>query len=63
MPTDSDTLTFDPDELRRRYREERDKRIREDGNEQYLEVTGIFDLDLGQREFRAQAKSLHYFAT
>jgi hypothetical protein len=25
------------------------------------EVTGIFDLDLGQREFRAQAKSLHYF--
>jgi hypothetical protein len=25
------------------------------------EVTGIFDLDLGQREFRAQAKSIHYF--
>jgi hypothetical protein len=25
------------------------------------EVTGIFDLDLSQREFRAQAKSLHYF--
>jgi len=27
------------------------------------EVTGIFDLDLTQREFRAQAKSLHYFET
>jgi hypothetical protein len=25
------------------------------------EVTGIFDLDLSQREFRAQAKSLHFF--
>lgn len=25
------------------------------------EVTGIYDLDLGQREFRAQAKSLHFF--
>jgi hypothetical protein len=27
------------------------------------EVTGIFDLDLSQREFRTQAKSLHYFQT
>lgn len=26
------------------------------------EATGIFDLDLSQREFRAQAKSLHYFS-
>lgn len=26
------------------------------------EVTGIFDLDLSQREFRAQAKSIHYFS-
>jgi hypothetical protein len=25
------------------------------------EVTGIFDLDLSQREFRAQAKSIHFF--
>src|SRR6267378_2317584 len=29
---------FDPDALRARYREERDKRIRLDGNEQYVEV-------------------------
>ena len=35
-------LDFDPDELRRRYREERDKRLRSDGNEQYLEVVGDF---------------------
>jgi cyclohexanone monooxygenase len=33
---------FDPDALRNRYREERDKRIRTDGNEQYLEVKGDF---------------------
>ena len=28
---------------------------------QRTEVTGIFDLDLGQREFRSLAKSLHFF--
>src|SRR6266478_3948770 len=33
---------FDPDVLRARYREERDKRIRPDGNEQYVEVKGDF---------------------
>jgi cation diffusion facilitator CzcD-associated flavoprotein CzcO len=33
---------FDPDALRNRYREERDKRIRPDGNEQYVEVKGDF---------------------
>jgi hypothetical protein len=25
------------------------------------EVTGVFDLDLNLREFKTQAKSLHYF--
>lgn len=35
-------LGFDPDALRRRYREERDKRLREDGNAQYVEVAGRF---------------------
>src|SRR3954462_9015602 len=35
-------VTFDPDALRRRYREERDKRLRPDGNEQYVEVKGGF---------------------
>src|SRR4051794_6371030 len=33
---------FDPDALRDRYRAERDKRIRQDGNEQYREVAGEF---------------------
>ena len=33
---------FDPDFLRKKYREERDKRLREDGNEQYIEVKGEF---------------------
>src|SRR5215469_10233509 len=35
-------LGFDPDALRAKYREERDKRIRVDGNEQYIEVKGDF---------------------
>jgi len=33
---------FDPDTLRARYRQERDKRLRPDGNEQYVEVKGDF---------------------
>src|SRR3984893_3025958 len=33
---------FDPDALRARYREERDKRVRSDGNQQYVEVKGDF---------------------
>jgi cyclohexanone monooxygenase len=39
---DSQDLGFDPDALRDRYREERDKRIRSDGNEQYVEVKDAF---------------------
>ncbi len=35
-------LGFDPAELRRKYREERNRRLREDGNEQYIEVAGEF---------------------
>jgi cyclohexanone monooxygenase len=35
-------IDFDPDALRAKYREERDKRVRSDGNEQYLEVKGDF---------------------
>ena len=31
-------VDFNPDELRERYRAERDKRLRTDGNEQYVEV-------------------------
>src|SRR3954466_16365133 len=35
-------VPFDPDALRDKYREERDKRIRPDGNEQYVEVKAEF---------------------
>ena len=36
------TLGFDPIELKAKYRFERDKRLREDGNEQYQEVVNEF---------------------
>jgi len=35
-------IGFDPEALRARYREERDKRMRPDGNEQYIETQGDF---------------------
>ncbi|HVN00726.1 MAG TPA: NAD(P)/FAD-dependent oxidoreductase [Caulobacteraceae bacterium] len=42
MPLDTADLDFDPDALREKYRQERDKRLRADGNEQYVEVKGDF---------------------
>ncbi len=36
------TTDFDADALRARYRAERDKRLRADGNEQYVEMAGTF---------------------
>src|ERR1700733_14330479 len=47
-PNVSDSTTtaqdseFDPDALRRKYRLERDKRLRPDGNTQYVELAGAF---------------------
>jgi cyclohexanone monooxygenase len=41
-PNSNAEPAFDPDALRRKYREERDKRIRADGNDQYIEVEGDF---------------------
>ncbi len=35
-----DDLGFDPDGLRDKYRAERDKRLRADGNDQYVEIAG-----------------------
>ena len=35
-------FSFDPEALRAKYREERDKRLRRDGNAQYREVAGAF---------------------
>ena len=37
---DRATRAFDPDALRQRYRAERDKRLRPDGNAQYVEIAG-----------------------
>jgi cyclohexanone monooxygenase len=42
MSEQATELGFDPDALREKYREERDKRLRDDGNEQYIEVKGDF---------------------
>ncbi|MEY4633791.1 MAG: hypothetical protein RLZ18_1163 [Actinomycetota bacterium] len=36
------SIDFDADELRDRYRSERDKRLRADANEQYQEIAGEF---------------------
>ena len=35
-------ISFDPDALAEKYLQERDKRLRDDGNDQYLEVKGDF---------------------
>ncbi|MBV8683794.1 MAG: NAD(P)/FAD-dependent oxidoreductase [Caulobacteraceae bacterium] len=42
MPLDAADLEFDPAALREKYRAERDKRLRADGNDQYVEVKGDF---------------------
>jgi len=38
----ADDLGFDPNALRDKYRSERDRRLRADGNEQYVEIAGQF---------------------
>ncbi len=40
--TGTEPADFDPDALREKYRVERDKRIRREGNAQYVEVAGPF---------------------
>ena len=42
MAVEIDKYDFDPDYFRKIYREERDKRLRQDGNEHYQEVSGEF---------------------
>jgi len=41
-PVKDPVLDFDPDALREKYRQERDKRLRADGEAQYVEVSGPF---------------------
>src|SRR6476646_8166955 len=38
----SETLDFDPDALREKYRQERDRRLRPQANDQYVEITADF---------------------
>src|SRR5258708_16363420 len=38
----SETLDFDPDALREKYRHERDQRLRPEANDQYVEITADF---------------------
>src|SRR2546422_8027976 len=42
LSTNKGGIDFDPEVLRVKYREERDRRVRADGNEQYVEVRGDF---------------------
>ena len=42
MAVNTENFNFDPDQLREKYRQERDKRLRADGNDQYKEVEGDF---------------------
>src|SRR3984893_14370384 len=41
-PNGIEGFDFDPEVLREKYREERDKRLRADGNQQFVEVKGDF---------------------
>ena len=42
MAINTEHFDFDPEHLRKKYRLERDKRLRQDGNDQYQEVSGEF---------------------
>ena len=42
LSNDNGGLDFDPEALRARYQAERDKRVRNDGNEQYVGIAGRF---------------------
>jgi len=42
MAVEINKYDFDPDDLAKKYRIERDKRLRQDGNDQYQEVSGEF---------------------
>ena len=41
MAVNTENFNFDPDQLREKYRQERDKRLRADGNDQYLSLIHI----------------------
>src|SRR5215213_8328833 len=43
MDADTQALGFDPEALRAKYEHERDKRLRTDGADQYIELSGAFE--------------------
>src|SRR5215203_3689971 len=43
MDADIQALGFDPEALRAKYEQERDKRLRTDGADQYIELSGAFE--------------------
>ncbi len=47
-------LGFDPDALREKYRQERDKRLRSDGNDQYQQIAGDLGLSYSVLNLREQ---------
>ena len=59
--TDPNTLPFDPDQLRAKYDEEREKRLRADANDQYRELKGEFAryLEDTYSETRIEREALH----
>ena len=61
MAEADEQLNFDVEALREKYRQERDKRLRFDGNEQYQEITGDFSnyLDDPYVEEVVDRKPLH----
>jgi len=42
MTAEAEYSGFDPEALRIKYREEREKRLRSDANDQYVQITGDF---------------------
>ena len=68
MAVEIEKFDFDPDFLRKKYREERDKRLRQDGNDQYQEVKGEFsyfvedpyiDEEIEREAFKEELVSLY----
>ena len=51
-------LDFDPEALREKYRAERDKRIREDGEDQYIEAAAEF-ADYADNDHEQGGKERH----
>lgn len=50
-------LSFDPDALKAKYLYERDRRIREDGNDQYQEIKGEPPAEASSRPLMAAART------